>query len=133
MKILARRIFESGAVHVFGAFVLMGSWAVFANWAYPMPRPLIAGFVQGTMSGIITLGLKHLLEMLVKRLSDLWALLVPPLFACGLSITILGMIHSIAGTPEILATLVVPVSVATLYAAVYTFGLWSKKGEGRDG
>ena len=45
------------------AFIAMGSWATFANLAHPMPRPLIAGVVQGTLSALITLFLKRMIEV----------------------------------------------------------------------
>ena len=46
---------------------------------------------------------------------------------CGaISFALLYIIHSLAGTPEVLATLAVPVTVATLYAALYTYRLWSR-------
>ena len=49
-------------------------------------------------------------------------------FNAGLtSLTLLYAIHSLAGTPEILATITVPLTVATSYAALYTYTLWSAR------
>ena len=48
----------------------MGSWAAFANRMHPMPRPLIAGFVQGVLSGCLTLFLKF-----VWKPKDEWKML----------------------------------------------------------
>jgi len=105
----------------------MGSWAVFANRTHPMPVPLIAGLVQGTVSATITLGLKQMLEALNSRLPGLSGLLVPPVLAGLASVVLLSVIHTLAGTPEVLRTLAVPTTVATLYAAAYTLRLWRRK------
>lgn len=122
-----RALLDSGYAHVAGAFLLMGGWAVFANWAHPMPAPILAGLVQGVLSGLITLGLKRMLEVVVARLPGVAGLVLPPVTACALSILILSTIHSLAGTPEIWRTLMVPTTVATCYAALYTYRLWSRR------
>ena len=119
---------RSGWTHVAAAFLAMGSWAAFANRAHPMPAPLLAGLVQGAISATITLGLNRAIEALVGRLDGLAALIVPPLAACAVSATLLTALHTAAGTPEILATLAVPLTVATSYAALYTFTLWRAGG-----
>jgi len=48
------KFLQSSITHISFAFVAMGSWAVFANWAHPMPKPLFAGLLQGLMSATIT-------------------------------------------------------------------------------
>ncbi|MEM9343233.1 MAG: hypothetical protein AAGA87_09320 [Pseudomonadota bacterium] len=113
-------------VHVAAGFLLMGIWAAFANRAHAMPAPLIAGLVQGTLTAGITLGLKHMLEALNRRLPGLSGLLIPPLLAGLASVALLSTIHTLAATPEVLRTLAVPTTVATLYAAAYTWRLWSR-------
>lgn len=65
------RVARSSAVHVAFAFIGMGSWAVFANHAHAMPAPLLAGLVQGGLSGAITLFLKRLVEALAARFSGI--------------------------------------------------------------
>ena len=57
-----------------------------------------------------------------------WAagLVGPPLVCGAMSFLLLFTIHSLAGTPEVLATLAVPTTVATLYACAYTYRLWSR-------
>ena len=112
-----------------GGFLAMGGWAVFANAAHPMPEPAIAGLVQGTMTAVITLGMKRMLEALVARLPGISGRIVPPFFAFGLSATVLMLVHRAAGTPEVLKTLAVPTTVATIYAAIYTQRVW----KGRHG
>lgn len=119
---------ESSRAHMAGGFLLMGSWAAFANRAHPMPAPLLAFLVQGTLTALITLGLKRMLEALAARLPGRAALLVPPLAACLVSLALLATVHGLAGTPEVPTTLAVPTSVATLYAALYAWRLWRIRG-----
>ncbi|WP_244467893.1 hypothetical protein [Nitratireductor soli] len=119
------RLAKSSATHMAVAFLAMGSWAVFANRAHPLPGPLLAGLVQGTLSAFITLFLKRFIENLVTRFAGVSGLVLPPLFAGLTSLTLLYSIHSLAGTPEILATIAVPLTVATFYATLYTYTLWS--------
>ena len=111
-------------IHMAGAFLAMGGWAVFANRAHPMPEPVIAGVLQGTISAIITLFLKRMIEAVAARLAGLPALLVPPLVAASLSLVLLAVLHGQAGTPEIAATIAVPLIVSTGYAFLYSLSLW---------
>lgn len=111
------------------AFLAMGGWAVFANRTHAMPAPLLAGAVQGVLSACITLFLKRIIDCAAARLSGLAALILPPLIAFIISVSLLTAIHTLAGTPEVLATLAVPLTVATTYAAIYNYALW-KTGTG---
>ncbi|BCB21483.1 hypothetical protein [Bosea sp. ANAM02] len=118
------RLMRSSIVHVGFAFLAMGSWAVFANRAHPMPAPLQAGLLQGAISATITLVLKRCIEYLASRFSGLTALLAPPAIAGLVSATLLTLLHTIGGTPEIAKTIAVPLTVATSYAALYNYSLW---------
>lgn len=129
MKAEGETVARSSILHVLAAFMLMGGWAVFANSAHPMPAPLVAGLVQGALSGLITFGLKRLVERLSRRFAGVAALVLPPMAAFAISVTLLTALHAASGTPEILATIIVPLTVSTVYAALYSWGLW--KGPGR--
>ena len=118
------RLMRSGIVHVGFAFLAMGSWAAFANRAHPMPAPLHAGLLQGAISATITLVLKRAIECLASRFSGLAALLAPPVIAGLVSATLLTILHTLGGTPEIAKTIAVPLTVATSYAALYNYSLW---------
>ena len=125
---LFKTIMNSTFVHVGFAFLAMGSWAVFANRAHPMPEPLIAGLVQGTLSGTITLVMKKALEALSRKLFAKQmikgALFLPPLIVCSISLMVLVGAHLAAGTPELVATIALPFSVAFSYACLYAYNLW---------
>lgn len=121
---IARRLAKSTFVHMGVAFLAMGGWAAFANRAHPMPSPLLAGIVQGSLSATITLVLKRMVEGIARRFSGIASLVLPPLIAITLSLGILGAIHTAAGTPEILATIALPMSVTALYSTIYALALW---------
>lgn len=125
-----KRLARSGTVHVLFAFLAMGGWAVFANRAYAMPRPLYSGLVQGVMSACLTLFLKSVIDGLSKRFDGLNRLWAPPLIACLGSTAILVAIHAASGTPEILKTVAVPLLVSTSYAAIYNYSISARRGAG---
>jgi hypothetical protein len=117
------RIARSSAVHVAFAFLAMGGWAVFANRQHGAERALLAGLVQGTLSGLLTLGLKRFLEAAIARLPDLWATVLPPTATCAGVLAILLSAHHLAGTPNVWATISVPYAVSSSYAWIYSIGL----------
>ena len=119
-----KRIAGSGFTHVAFAFFFMGGWAAFANLNHPMPAPLFAGMVQGIISASFTLIMKRGIEYLTAALSGLASLLIPPALAVLISAVCLSLIHWTAGTPEILATIALPLTVATVYSVTYTFTQW---------
>lgn len=121
---LITRLAGLAVVHVGVAFALMGSWAVFANWGHDWPKPLVAGLVQGSLSGAITYGLKRGLDALRGRMARSLGWWVPPVVVCGLSLSLLVAVHWAAGTPELLRTISVPFSVASIYAIGYNVIMW---------
>lgn len=123
MSGLVARLGRSSAVHVAFAFVAMGSWALFANRAYPLPRMLLAGLVQGALSGCLTLLLKRVVERLPAIFSGPLRLVAPPVIALLGSATLLVTFHMVSGTPEILKTIAVPLLVSTSYAALYNYSI----------
>ena len=120
-------LLDSSLAHTAAGAALMGGWAYFANMSHPMPAPLLAALVQGVLTAGLTFAMKRLQEALVARLPGLSGLLVPPLACAVLSVAVLSLLHSLAGTPEVLATLALPSTVATLYACAYTFRLWKRQ------
>ena len=111
------------APHLGLAFLGMGAWAVLANRAHPWPEMLAAGAVQGCLSAGLTLAMKRLVEALVIRL-DAWPALLAAPALCGLlSVCLLTLVHAGAGTPEVGATVAVPVGISTTYAASYAAAL----------
>jgi hypothetical protein len=118
------RLARSHAVHALGAFIAMGSWAFFANRAHGLPAALTAGALQGVLSAGITLSLKTTVERLAPRFHGAAALWAPPALAALVSAGLLTALHALSGTPEILATVALPLTVATSYACLYNISLW---------
>lgn len=116
-------LLQSKAVHGIGGFLLMGGWAVFANRAHDMPAPLIAGAVQGTLTAVITLFLKRIVERIFERSKGWRRIVIPPAVAFLISIVLLSTLHTIAGTPALIATISVPTTVSTVYAFLYSITL----------
>lgn len=114
-------VLRNRTLHGLGGFVLMGSWAGFANRDHPMPSPAIAGLVQGVMTALITAVLKHMIEALFDRAVGWWRIVLPGLAAFAVSVSALSLAHALAGTPALLATIAVPVSVSTVYALSYAY------------
>lgn len=119
----AAKLARSTAAHVAFAFIAMGGWAAFANRAHGPGHVLLAGAVQGALSGTITFFLKRSLEAMAAGLPLALAWLVPPLVTCAVVLAILVGAHALAGTPEVWKTIAVPYAVSSAYAWVYAAGL----------
>jgi len=119
----------STIAHVGFAFIAMGGWAVFANRAHPIEQALLAGVVQGAISGLLTLVLKKFLEWFSAKLPSVMALVLPPLITAASILAILVTAHTLAGTPEIAATIALPFTVSTTYAILYNWSLWRRRNE----
>ncbi|MEX0407802.1 hypothetical protein ABGN05_19250 [Aquibium sp. LZ166] len=117
----------SSTAHVLVAFAAMGGWAVFANRMHAMPAPLLAGLVQGVVSGTITYFLKRTVEALSARFDGIGRLVLPPAIAFATSLVVLVTLHGLTGTPEILRTIALPLSISTGYAALYSHALWRRE------
>lgn len=112
---------RSNMAHGAAGFVLMGSWAAFANRAYPWPEPALAFAVQGALTALITLLLKRAVETVIAQVpARPW---LAPIVAAAISATLLSVAHGLAGTPAFWATIAVPFCVATSYSALYTWRL----------
>ena len=103
------------ALHMAGAFVLMGGWALWANRGAPGGAQVMAGVTQGVLSALLTAGLKSVVDRLVPRLGRLMA----PALALAGSATLLVTAHMVAGTPALMATIAVPLAVSGTYVFAY--------------
>jgi hypothetical protein len=117
---------KSTAVHVAFAFVAMGGWAVYANAAHPMPKPLLAGLVQGSMSAVLTLLLKRSVDWMRPRFPQIAGYAAPALIASLASAALLICAHMLAGTPEIAKTIAVPLTVSATY--IFTYNILRQHG-----
>jgi len=109
---------RQGWLHLAVAFFALGRSAMFANCAHPLPAIGISGLRQGGLSALIALFMKRLNEALVRRLDGIASRVLPPLACAAVSVGLLVIIRGIAGTPELLTTIAVPVMVSTTYATL---------------
>jgi hypothetical protein len=114
---------RSSVVHVAFAFLAMGAWAVFANRSAGLSHALVAGLVQGALSGGITLVLKRFLETASARFPGVWAVVAPPTISCAVILAVLVGAHLIAGTRNVLATISLPYAVSSTYAWIYSWAM----------
>ena len=115
----ASRFAGSTPVHVAIGFCLMGAWGVWANAAHGTGAALLAGLVQGSISGGLTFGLKRAVDWMRPRMRGVPAYVVPPLIAVTCSGLLLILAHRLAGTPELWMTIAVPLIVSSSYVFSY--------------
>lgn len=113
------------------AFVAYGGWAAFANHAHGAEAALRAFGVQGFSSAVTTALMGGVIERLRRPLGDtLWAMLI----ASGLATLASGVchvcLHALAGTPEIVRTVVPSVAVGFVYAV--TYAAWTRRAPSRS-
>jgi len=127
LKQTINKLAQSSWSHVATSFILMGGWAFFANRVHGVDASIMAALLQGTLSGIITLGMKKALERIYQAFKnkgdDKAAFFLTPLIVCSMSASTLLLCHFIAGTPELILTIITPSSVALFYAYIYTYTL----------
>lgn len=107
-------------VHVAFAVLAMGGWTLFANRDHGLAMAWAPALAQGTISGLITLALKRVLEAITPGFARMAAYVVPPILTASVILGLLIAVHRVIGTPEIALTIAVPWSVSTLYAILYT-------------
>jgi hypothetical protein len=122
-----RTFASSGVSHVLFAMVVMGSWAVLANWDHSWGSRISAGLVQAALSGSLTLFLKTGIDVLSRRFRPSAARWAPPLVVCLVSAAILIAFHVMSGTPEITRTIALPLLVSTSYATIYSNSIFDRK------
>lgn len=118
-----RSFFRLSAVHIAFGFLAMGGWALFANRAHGLGEAWLPALAQGTVSGALTALIKKAVEAMDGRIGGAFAYVVPPFATASTIMVILVTVHSLIGTPELVATIAVPWTVSTLYAVIYNAGL----------
>jgi len=105
-------------------FLVYGLWACFANSDHGTPVAVRSGLVQGSYSFVLTLTTTVLMQRLYQRWAGLpgrgvWVTLT---VCTGLFATAYG-INWLAGTPEILMTILPGFFIGCLFTATYIKGL----------
>ncbi|HYG27907.1 MAG TPA: hypothetical protein VD906_13480 [Caulobacteraceae bacterium] len=116
-------LLRSSLLHMAFGFVLMGAWALWANWSHGPAEAWPSALAQGTASALLTALIKKTLEGFAGRLTGLAAYAVPPFVTAACVLIMLGAVHTLVGTPEIVRTIAFPWTFSTLYAVIYNAGL----------
>lgn len=113
------------------AFFFYAAWAAWANSMHGQEMALRAAITQGTYSAVVTLVMTSLLEMLFRGGAPVFwralrAVLVTTLVLMASSV----LTHMIAGTLEIIMTVLPSWIFGSLFAVTYCLGL--ARGERRE-
>lgn len=120
---MSSRLMKSSLVHMAFGFVLMGGWALFANRAHGLAGAWLPGLVQGLISAVLTMVIKRGLEAMDGRVGGTLAWVLPPLATAFSVLTLLVLVHSLVGTPEMIATIAFPWTLSTTYGFIYNAAL----------
>ncbi len=109
-------------------FLFYGSWAFWVNSTHGLEPAVKAACVQGSYSFSLTLVMTLLVESLYKlalRLFDdqylvQWSTI---LLSCAIIFSTSWIINTIAGTPEILKTVILGYIIGGIYCITYVQGL----------
>lgn len=105
-------------------FLFYGCWAFWANWDHGQMVAAKAALVQGSYSFVITLSLALLVEWLYCLLRPLrWRAWWVGVTACLLLYSTSWGINALAGTPNILLTILPGAAFSTVYAVIYVMAL----------
>lgn len=97
-----------------------GAWAWYANSGYGEAAALKAAITQGSYSFSITLVLTLLMEYLYRRSQSVLLTALPTSLMLYISSY---TVNYLAGTPEILMTILPGAIISTIYAIAYSLGL----------
>lgn len=119
---------QRSLISAFAGFFFYGGWAVFVNWSYGMAAWVKAGIVQGSYSFILTLCMTLLLEGVFRLNNRLfnkehvinWVTII---ICCGAIFSVSWGVNAVAGTPEILRTVILGYIIGGIYSITYVYGL----------
>jgi len=108
----------------FIGFLFYGGWAFWVNYGAGQTLAFKAAFTQGGYSFIITLVLALLIEWLFSRFKK-WPfhLFFIGLITCSFLYVTSWSLNYLAGTPNILLTILPGAAVSTVYTIIYILGL----------
>ena len=105
-------------------FFAYGGWAWWVNATHDEAMGLRAGLLQGSYSFALTFGSTLLMEGLHARLRTSFAPRALTIASTGaLLLTVPVVIHTLAGTAEILLTIAPGFAIGMLYTTIYVLAL----------
>jgi hypothetical protein len=97
-------------------FLGYGSWGVWINMSHGWQAGLKAGLTQGSYSFMVTLFYSGLIEWIYAKTQKKALTII----VCCLSVVMTSyLIHSLAGTPEIIPTIAPGVVIGSIYVSGY--------------
>jgi len=123
---------QRSIVSAVGGFFFYGGWAYLVNFTHGHWAGLKAGCVQGSYSFVLTLSMTLLLEGMFKAMSRYfhnrvvinWTTIV---ICCALIFSGSWIVNLLAGTPEILRTVILGYIIGGVYSTSYVFSLAKAK------
>ncbi|MEM1435282.1 MAG: hypothetical protein AAGG11_14575 [Pseudomonadota bacterium] len=105
-------------------FLVYGGWAYYVNADHGQSIGMRSGLLQGSYSFVLTLVTTLLMERLYRTFAAGQHPVVLTVIVTGvLLFTIPCVIHGLAGTPEILMTVLPGFLIGMVYTTVYTMSL----------
>lgn len=118
------------AISSIAAFVAYGGWAFLVNASHGQAAAVKSGLVQGCYSFLLTLVMTGIIEALYYSIARTGriklAALVTIITVCLTVYITSWTVNSIAGTPEILKTVILGYIASTIYTTSYVLGLMHK-------
>lgn len=107
-----------------GAALIYGGWAVAVNWSHGLDATVRAATAQVAYSVTTTALMSSLMEAVFARLppgkSRVWKTAG---IASAIGMVALTAVHMLAGTPELLLTVLPSLVMGTLFALLYSLNL----------
>ena len=104
------------------AFLLYGTWAIYANIEHGSVIAVRAGLAQGVYSFVSTVLITLLLETVYAR-AAVMPVLVAGTVGITCTVTLITATHIAVGTPNLLKTIAPSVVIGGAYSYVYCYGL----------
>lgn len=119
---------QRSLISAIAGFLFYGSWAFWVNHQHGFGMGLRAMCVQGSYSFLLTLVMTGLIETLfsissrifLNRTLIIWSTIV---CSCFLIFSTSWSINVLAGTPEVLRTVILGYIVGGIYSTTYVYGL----------
>jgi hypothetical protein len=114
------------------AFVMWGLWAYFVNVGKGASSPYLYAIVQGVFSFVMTLVIVRVLQYFwVRMQGQPFADLAPVIFTVFLTGLVLVLIHVLIATPNLIGTVIAPLTVSFAFCLFTVKKL--KKSKENDG
>ena len=121
---MARTSVQYNLISAILAFFLWGSWAYYINKSEVSHIGFVSGVTQGVASFVTTLIVVYIVTSIYNFFPNkLLRLLMPTVITVACIGGFLILVHSLAGTPRILATVSPSLAIGSLFCVLTTYKL----------